>query len=422
MEINRHVLKNIDKSDIQLIELHGFGDGSSVAFAATIYLRAEIKSGKIEVNLVASKARIAPMKGETIPRIELMYAWILARLITTVSNALEDVVSIDNIYCWQDSRITLWWIYGTTKEFRQFVQNRLVEIWKLVNFRKWKYCPSDDNSSDIPSRGMKLSKLMKNSKWWKGPKFLSEPKQFWPNQLNFQKSEDNLLETNLELKGNPRSDYSDVFVNAAQVSSIAIRNIITCEAYSNVDRLLRVTSFVLRFVNNLKNKLNKTELIVGDVQFEEISCSLNLWCKQAQITLHEESDFKRNKIQLQLFQDEKGLLQCTGGVQNAPIANATKHSILMPRNHHLTKLLVYRAHGNVKHGGIRETLTDLRSTYWVVRGRQLVKQLLSKCVICKQLHGKPYGSVPAPPLPNFRVAEAQAFSVVGTDHAGPVFV
>ena len=362
------------------------------------------------------------MKGETIPRMELMSAFILARLITTVSNALEDVVSIDNIYCWQDSQITLWWIYGTTKEFGQFVQNRLVEIRKLVNFRKWKYCPSDDNPSDIPSRGMKLSKLMKNSKWWKGPKFLSELKQFWPNQLNFEKLEDSLLETNLELKGNPRFDYSNVFVNAAQVSSIAVRNIITCEACSNVDRLLRVTSFVLRFVNNLKNKLNKTELIVGNLQSEEISCSLNLWCKQAQITLHEESDFKRNKIQLQLFQDEKGLLRCTGRVQNAPIAYATKHPILMPRNHHLTKLLVYRAHGNVKHGGTRETLTDLRSTYWVVRGRQLVKQLLSKCVICKRLHGKPYSSVPAPPLPNFRVAEAHAFSVVGANHAGHVFV
>ena len=168
--------------------------------------------------------------------------------------------------------------------------------------------------------------------------------------------------------------------------------------------------------------MNKTELIVGDLQSEEISCSLNLWCKQAQITLHEESDFKRNKIQLQLFQDEKGLLRCTGRVQNAPIAYATKHPILMPRNHHLTKLLVYCAHENVKPGGTRETLTDLRSTYWVVRGRQLVKQLLSKCVICKRLQGKPYSSVPAPPLPNFRVAEAHAFSVVGADHAGSVFV
>ena len=178
VEINCHVLKNIDKSDIQLIELHGFSDGSSVAFAATIYLRAEMKSGIIEVNLVASKAHIALMKGETIPRMELMSALILARLITTVSNALEDVVSIDNIYCWQDSQITLWWIYGTTKEFRQFVQNCLVEIRKLVNFRNWKYCPSDDNPSDITSLDMKLSKLMKNSKRWKGPEFLSEPKQF----------------------------------------------------------------------------------------------------------------------------------------------------------------------------------------------------------------------------------------------------
>ena len=48
----------------------------------------EMKSGKIEVNLVASKARIAPMKGETIPRMELMSALILARLITTVSNLM----------------------------------------------------------------------------------------------------------------------------------------------------------------------------------------------------------------------------------------------------------------------------------------------------------------------------------------------
>ena len=83
---------------------------------------------------------------------------------------------------------------------------------------------------------------------------------------------------------------------------------------------------------------------------------------------------------------------------------------------------MYHAYGNVKHGGTRETLTDLRLTYWVVRGRQPVKQLLSKCVICKRLHGNPYSSVPAPSLPNFRVAEAHAFAVVGADHAGPVFV
>ena len=59
------------------------------------------------------------------------------------------------------------------KEFKQFAQNRLAEIRKLVDFRKWRYCPSEENPSDIPTKGMKLSRLMKNSEWWKGPKFLS---------------------------------------------------------------------------------------------------------------------------------------------------------------------------------------------------------------------------------------------------------
>ena len=104
------------------------------------------------------------------------------------------------MYCWQDSQITLWWIYGITKEFKQFVQNRLVEIRKLVDFRKWRYCPSEENPSDIPTRGMKFSSLMKNSKWWKGPKFLSKTKEFWPSQLTFDKLESSFEEIKFELK------------------------------------------------------------------------------------------------------------------------------------------------------------------------------------------------------------------------------
>ena len=136
IEIKRHVFKNISNSEIQSLELHGFGDGSSVAFPAAVYLRTELKSGEMNTNLIASKARLAPLKGETVPRLELMSSLILSRFIITLSNALRSIVKVDDMYSWQDSQITLWWIYGITKEFKQFVQNRLVEVRKLVDFRK----------------------------------------------------------------------------------------------------------------------------------------------------------------------------------------------------------------------------------------------------------------------------------------------
>ena len=268
---------------------------------------------------------------------------------------------------------------------KQFVQNRLVEIRKLVDFRKWRYCPSEENPSDIPTRGMKLSSLMKNSKWWKGPKFLSKTKEFWPSQLAFNKLENSFEEVKLELKENPQSDFSDVFVNLTCASTFDLENIISCEAYSNLDRLLRVTSYVLRFMNNLKSKLKKCDALVGEPQLEEVEYSLGLWCRQAQSTFSEDSGFNRSKSELNVSVDEQGLFRCTGRIQNAPTTYAAKHPILMPRNHHLAKLLVYCAHQNVKHNGTRKTLTDLQVTFWIVRGRQLVKQLLSKCVISKRM-------------------------------------
>ena len=43
-------------------QLHGFSDASCKAYAAVVYLRTEHANGDIEVNLVATKARVAPIK------------------------------------------------------------------------------------------------------------------------------------------------------------------------------------------------------------------------------------------------------------------------------------------------------------------------------------------------------------------------
>ena len=63
-------------------------------FGACVYLRIETTT-KVEIRLICAKTRIAPLKGETIPRLELMAALILAQLITSVNEALKPCIEIE---------------------------------------------------------------------------------------------------------------------------------------------------------------------------------------------------------------------------------------------------------------------------------------------------------------------------------------
>ena len=72
---------------------------------------------------LASKTRVVPLKGDTVPRLELMAALTLANLMTAVYEALICAIKIDAVYNWIDSQIVWWWVQGDSKQFKQFVQN-----------------------------------------------------------------------------------------------------------------------------------------------------------------------------------------------------------------------------------------------------------------------------------------------------------
>lgn len=74
------------------------------------------------------------------------------------------------------------------------------------------------------------------------------------------------------------------------------------------------------------------------------------------------------------------------------------------------------------HGGVRATLAEVRSKYWIPKGRQCVRKILSKCAICKRHEGQAYSAPQTAALPDFRVRQAPAFSKVGVDFAGPLYV
>ena len=120
--VNRYYVRDMSLAEASSIQIHGFADASEMAYGAVVYLRVKTESGNVETSLIMAKTRVAPIKGETIPRLELMGALVLARLIDSVRCAFENILRVDATYCWLDSMIALWWIRGLSKEFKRPLQ------------------------------------------------------------------------------------------------------------------------------------------------------------------------------------------------------------------------------------------------------------------------------------------------------------
>ena len=83
-------------------QLHGFSDTSEQAIAVVVYLRIVYEAGDVDVRLTASKTKVAPPKKQSIPRLELMGAYILSKLVDTVFNAFKLLPFEVDVYYWVD--------------------------------------------------------------------------------------------------------------------------------------------------------------------------------------------------------------------------------------------------------------------------------------------------------------------------------
>lgn len=83
---NLHVIsinRRIGTGNGSTMQIHGFCDASEKGYGAVIYSRVKEK-GKYQVELIASKSRVAPVKVITIPRLELCAANLLVNLLEVV--------------------------------------------------------------------------------------------------------------------------------------------------------------------------------------------------------------------------------------------------------------------------------------------------------------------------------------------------
>ena len=202
-----------------------------------------------------------------------------------------------------------------------------------------------------------------------------------------------------------------------------VANVVNISRFGGLEKLLRVTAWVFRFIAN--SRLNQDETACskrsGRLSKEELVEAERKWLKTTQDDLQRQENFQQLKNDLGLVESE-GVLRCVGRLVNSDLDFDARRPIILPRDHAYTTMVINDCHERVMHGGVRATLAEVRSKYWIPKGRQCVKKILSKCAICKLQEGQAYSTPQTAALPDFRFRQAPAFSKVGVDFAGPLYV
>ena len=106
-------------------QLHGFSDGGDKAFGTCIFVRWQTTTG-IEIRFVAAKAFVAPLKHKTTPRLELMGAVAMGRLMKEVESALPYDFGMRTL--WIDSEVVIHWVNSVSNRHKPFVSCRIQEL------------------------------------------------------------------------------------------------------------------------------------------------------------------------------------------------------------------------------------------------------------------------------------------------------
>ena len=219
---------------------------------------------------------MAPISGETTPRLELLGAYLLAILISSTCQALQETIHIDRTFCWVDSTAALFWVKSVECEWKQFIQNRIDKVRKLVSPKAWNYCPGKLNPADIPTRGLGATDLKDNETWWYGPKFLRQTSDNWPEQPNTHMPDGNQIQD--ELKAEFRRNFQKVSTNYTSAPETSVESVIDPYGYSDVIELFHVSVLVLRFIRNLKATRTRPGIKeeAESLSLEEVAAAENL--------------------------------------------------------------------------------------------------------------------------------------------------
>ncbi|XP_053699370.1 uncharacterized protein LOC128746343 [Sabethes cyaneus] len=359
--------------------------------------------GVVRCSLVMSLSKVAPLKRQSVPRLELMAA-VGARLSESILTT--HTFKIDQCVFWTDSKTVCSWIRSDQHKFKQFVAFRIGEILELTRAMDWRWISAKLNIADVLTKWSRNPILQSNSEWFTGPSFLHQSEDQWPS-TDTQIGDTTEEHMDCDRKKNGRRIIT---TKATEKQRLLIK-----AQYSSVHKPLSQEEF------------QKTEIVLWkQAQFDgfpdEMSVlTTNLTLKPGQ---QPERIARSSSIyKLTPVLDQDGILRMGGRMETSTDMPFDKRfPIILPRKLGLTGKLIQVYHEKFGHA-IRETVVnELRQRFWIPNIRSTVFQVTRQCIWCKLHRCLPV--VPRmSPLSIQRVTiYLRPFSVVGIDYLGPIEV
>ncbi|XP_038116927.1 uncharacterized protein LOC119769097 [Culex quinquefasciatus] len=332
------VIPNAEK-----VELHCFSDASKKAYGGCVYVRSENAAGDVMVRLVASKSRVAPLKVQTIPRLELCGATLVAQLFKVLQEALDIPLSA---HFWTDSTCVLSWLDAIPTTWATFVANRVSKIQTITEGHQWKHVPGVQNPADLISRGIMPNDIVDNLLWWNGPPWLALGREHWPNStatVAHDEVETERRRTAVAIVASNLQEFTDYYLSKFETYPILIRR----------------TAIWLRLMKNLP--LPDEERSRGFITSAELRQAEYVLIRRVQKEVFAEewkalsaSQPLPKKSPLRWYHpyiDRDQILRVGGRLTHSEEGEETKHPAVLPARHQLTRMILQHYHMRLLHAG-----------------------------------------------------------------------
>ncbi|XP_055614144.1 uncharacterized protein LOC129760518 [Uranotaenia lowii] len=351
------------------IQLHTFVDASEEAYACSVYFR-YYERGVSRCVLVGAKAKVAPVKPLSIPRLELQAAILGIRLADFILRNHQ--ISISKRYFWTDSATVLHWINSDARKYNAYVACRIGEILTSTEITEWKWVPTKDNVADEATKWGHGPCFNADSRWFRGPEFLWDGEESWPEQ-----------------KWKPANNNEEMRSTCLH-HQIASELLVDTTRFSKWERLLRTVAYLFRFglprttaqpvVNRPLDYLNQEFLKKAEIALFRIAQQESF---PAEFALFERSrngkpagvvPITSPLYKLSAYISEEGVVKMDGRIGAAPnLPIEAKCPIILAKTHPITFLIVDYYHRRYLHQNNETVFNELRQRFYVSGMRRLVR-------------------------------------------------